>query len=63
VESEGQYASKPSHLKTYLAQIFPTTDSLPASGLTLQTFWLDCFFWAPRFLFLVFLHYSFFGFM
>jgi len=36
-----------------LSQIFPTIDSLPALRLTLQTLWLDHFFWASHFLFLV----------
>ena len=31
-----------------LSQIFPTTDSLQASGLTPRTLWLDRFFWASR---------------
>jgi len=40
-----------------LSQIFPTRDSLPASGLTPRTLWLDCLLWASR-MFLLF-HYSF----
>jgi len=31
-----------------LSQIFPVIDSLPASGLTPQTLWLDRFFWTSR---------------
>jgi len=33
-----------------LSQILPAIDSLPASGLTPRTLWLDRFFWASRFL-------------
>jgi len=36
-------------------------DSRPASGLILQTFWLDRFFWTSRFFVFNFLHYYFFG--
>ena len=43
-----------------LPQIFPTIDSLPASGLTPRTWWPDRFFWEPRFVVFSFLHYSFF---
>ena len=43
----------------HLSQIFPTIDSLPASGLTPRTFRLDHFFWASRFFAFSFFHYSF----
>jgi len=35
--------------------LFLIIDSLSASALTALTLWLDCFFWASRFLFLVFI--------
>jgi len=42
-----------------LSQIFPTIDSLPASGLTPRTYWLNRLFWASCFCLFCFLHYTF----
>ena len=49
----GQYWRSDANCTHTHTQIFPTTDSLPASRLTPRTKWLDRFFWASRFLLLV----------